>query len=254
MVQRHEQPTELELLIKIRGIKKFFGDKAVHDGIDLDIYRGEVFTLMGGSGTGKSVLLRSLIGLEHPDQGSIFFGNKDICVLSEQQLIDVRKRIAYVFQYGALFDSLTVKENLAYPLRAHTQLSEEEIHHRVVSTLSKVGLEKSIDLLPSDLSGGMQRRVGVARSIILEPEVILYDEPTTGLDPYNTRQILNIILQLKDHGVTSVLVTHDMHAIFSVTDRVAFLKDGKIRALGTAKEIEHMKDPVLQGFISGESW
>jgi phospholipid/cholesterol/gamma-HCH transport system ATP-binding protein len=241
-------------LIQIRGIRKYFGDKAVHDGIDLDVYPGEVLTLMGGSGTGKSVLLRSIIGLEHPDEGQIFFRGKDICSLSEDELVDVRKRIAYVFQYGALFDSLSVKENLAYPLRAHTALNEEQIQTKVLAALAKVGLDKSIDLLPSDLSGGMQRRVGVARSIIMEPEVILYDEPTTGLDPFNTRQILKIILQLKGHGATSILVTHDMHAIFSVTDRVAFLKDGKIRALGTAHEIEHTKDPVVQGFISGESW
>lgn len=243
-----------EPLIQLRGITKRFGDKTVHDSIDLDVYEGEILTLMGGSGTGKSVLLRSLIGLEKPDKGHIYFQGKDIASLSEDELVGVRTRIAYVFQYGALFDSLTVRENLAYPLRAHTKLSENEIQKRVLSVLKKVGLEHSIDLLPSDLSGGMQRRVGVARSVILEPEVILYDEPTTGLDPYNTNQILKIILDLKKQGATSILVTHDMHAIFTVTDRVAFLKDGKIRALGTAKEISDTKDPVIQGFIAGESW
>ncbi|NBX76126.1 MAG: ABC transporter ATP-binding protein [Proteobacteria bacterium] len=243
-----------QAVLQIRGVTKHFGDKTVHDGIDLDVYPGEILTLMGGSGSGKSVLLRSLIGLEKPDSGHIYFKGNDIVGLSEENLVEVRKRIAYVFQYGALFDSLTVKENLAYPLRAHTTLSEEEIQKRVVESLKKVGLEHSLNLLPSDLSGGMQRRVGVARSIILEPEVILYDEPTTGLDPYNTKQILNIILQLKKQGATTVLVTHDMHAIFTVTDRVAFLKDGKIRALGTAQEINSTKDPVIQGFIQGESW
>jgi phospholipid/cholesterol/gamma-HCH transport system ATP-binding protein len=243
-----------QAVIQIRGVTKHFGDKIVHDGIDLDVYQGEILTLMGGSGSGKSVLLRSLIGLEKPDAGHIYFRGNDIVGLSEENLVEVRKRIAYVFQYGALFDSLTVRENLAYPLRAHTKLSEEEIQKRVFDTLKKVGLEHSLNLLPSDLSGGMQRRVGVARSIILEPEVILYDEPTTGLDPYNTKQILNIILQLKKQGATTVLVTHDMHAIFTVTDRVAFLKDGKIRALGTAQEINSTKDPVIRGFIQGESW
>lgn len=241
-------------LIEIRGIKKHFGDKLVHNGIDIDVFRGEILTLMGGSGTGKSVLLRSLIGLEHPDSGHIFFNGQDVPLLSEEELVSVRKRIAYVFQYGALFDSLSVRENLAYPLRAHTKLSESDIHKKVVEVLSKVGLEESIDLFPSDLSGGMQRRVGVARSIILEPEIILYDEPTTGLDPYNTKQILQVILQLKKQGATSILVTHDMHAIFSVADRVAFLKDGSIRAIGTAKEIEQTKDPVIRGFIQGETW
>jgi phospholipid/cholesterol/gamma-HCH transport system ATP-binding protein len=231
-----------QAVIQIRGVTKHFGDKIVHDGIDLDVYQGEILTLMGGSGSGKSVLLRSLIGLEKPDAGHIYFRGNDIVGLSEENLVE------------ALFDSLTVRENLAYPLRAHTKLSEEEIQKRVFDTLKKVGLEHSLNLLPSDLSGGMQRRVGVARSIILEPEVILYDEPTTGLDPYNTKQILNIILQLKKQGATTVLVTHDMHAIFTVTDRVAFLKDGKIRALGTAQEINSTKDPVIQGFIQGESW
>ncbi|NBT59573.1 ATP-binding cassette domain-containing protein [bacterium] len=246
--------TDKQAVIQIQGIRKSFAEQTVHDGIDLTVNQGEILTLMGGSGSGKSVLLRSLIGLEKPDEGHIYFKGRDIVGLSEDDLVEVRKRIAYVFQYGALFDSLTVKENLAYPLRAHTKLSEEEIQNRVVDSLKKVGLEHSLDLLPSDLSGGMQRRVGVVRSIIMEPEIILYDEPTTGLDPYNTKQILNIIMQLKKQGKTAVLVTHDMHAIFSVADRVAFLKDGKIRALGTTKEISETKDPIIQGFIQGESW
>lgn len=242
-----------EPMIQVRNVVKKYGDKVVHDGITLDIRKGEVLTLMGGSGSGKSVLLRSLIGLERPDSGSIEFEGRDISRLSEDDFVDVRKKIAYVFQYGALFDSYTVAENLAYPLREHTKLSEAQIMEKVSATLKKVGLAGSEKLFPSDLSGGMQRRVGVARSIIMEPEVILYDEPTTGLDPYNTKQILKIILQLKKLGCTSVLVTHDMSAIFEVTDRVAFLKDGKIRALGTAAEIRDSKDEVVSSFIHGES-
>lgn len=240
-------------LIQVRNVHKHFGSKKVHDGISLDIFEGEILTLMGGSGSGKSVLLRSLVGLEKPDEGHIFYRGQDIATLNEDQLVDVRKRIAYVFQYGALFDSFTVAENLAYPLREHTKMTEKEIMHKVSETLKKVGLQGSEQLLPSDLSGGMQRRVGVARSIIMDPEVILYDEPTTGLDPYNTKQILKIILQLKQQGATSVLVTHDMHSIFSVTDRVAFLREGKIRALGTASEMKDSKDEVLRGFIQGET-
>lgn len=249
---KREAPTAP--IIRIESVRKTFGEKIVHDGISLEVQEGEILTLMGGSGTGKSVLLRSLIGLERPDSGSIYFHDTEVTSLTEQNLIPVRKRVAYVFQYGALFDSLSIKENLAYPLRAHTTLSEKEIHSKVIATLEKVGLRESIDLFPSDLSGGMQRRVGVARSVILEPEVVLYDEPTTGLDPYNTKQILKIILQLKEHGVTSILVTHDMQAIFSITDRVAFLKDGKIRAVGSASEIRNTKDSVIQAFIQGESW
>lgn len=249
---QREKP-ELEPLIQVEGVYKKFGGKTVHNGIDLDIYKGEVLTLMGGSGSGKSVLLRSLIGLEKPDRGHIYFRGQDIVTLDEQQLVEVRKRIAYVFQYGALFDSFTVKENLAYPLREHTEMNEQQIHEKVLATLRKVGLDGSEELFPGDLSGGMQRRVGVARSIIMDPEVILYDEPTTGLDPYNTQQILKIILQLQQQGATSVLVTHDMHSIFAVTDRVAFLKNGQIRALGTAEEIKNTKDEVVSGFIHGET-
>jgi phospholipid/cholesterol/gamma-HCH transport system ATP-binding protein len=239
-------------VIKVEGVKKKYGSKIVHAGISLEIKNNEILTLMGGSGSGKSVLLRSLIGLEKPDSGHISFRGRDIVKLSEVELTEVRKKIAYVFQYGALFDSFTVKENLAYPLREHTKLSEKEIHDKVISTLRKVGLEGSEELFPSDLSGGMQRRVGVARAIIMDPEIILYDEPTTGLDPFNTQQILKIIRELRDQGATSVLVTHDMHSIFSVTDRVAFLKDGKIHSLGTKEEIIASKDPELRGFIHGE--
>lgn len=245
---------EKEALIEVEGVYKNYGKKVVHSGINLSVYRGEVLTLMGGSGSGKSVLLRSLIGLEKPDRGHIYYREQDITKMDEEQLVPIRKKIAYVFQYGALFDSFTVKDNLAYPLREHTQMTEDEIHEKVLSTLKKVGLEGNEHLFPGDLSGGMQRRVGVARSIIMDPEIILYDEPTTGLDPYNTNQILKIILQLQEQGATSVLVTHDMHAIFTVTDRVAFLKEGKIRALGTADEIKTSKDPVVSGFIQGESW
>jgi phospholipid/cholesterol/gamma-HCH transport system ATP-binding protein len=243
----------LEPLIEARGLYKKFGNKMVHDGIDLTIYKGEVLTLMGGSGSGKSVLLRCLIGLERPDRGEIFFRGQDITKLDEESLVEVRKQIAYVFQYGALFDSLTIEENLAYPLREHTPLSDSAIKKKVKDALSQVGLDGNQHLFPGDLSGGMQRRVGVARSIIMGPEAILYDEPTTGLDPYNTKQILKIILDLQKKGATSVLVTHDMTSVFTVTDRVAFLKRGHIQALGTAEEIKNSNDKELIGFIHGET-
>ncbi|NBY20568.1 ABC transporter ATP-binding protein [bacterium] len=248
-----ESPTKRPL-IEIRGIHKKFGPKTVHKGIDLDVYEGEVLALMGGSGCGKSVLLRMIVGLEKPDRGTIQFNGHSIEKLSEEELVPVRKKIAYVFQYGALFDSFSVRENLAYPLREHTNFSEKEIDQKVLTTLDQLGLKGTENLYPSGLSGGMQRRVGVARSIIMNPEVVLYDEPTTGLDPFNTAQILKIILKLKQQGTTSVLVTHDMHAIFSVTDRVAFLKDGQILALGTAEEIKNSKIKEVSSFIHGEAY
>ncbi len=241
-------------LIEMRGIHKKYGSKIVHRGIDLNVYPGEVLALMGGSGCGKSVLLRMIVGLEKPDSGTIQFKSEFIENLSEQNLVPVRKKIAYVFQYGALFDSFSIKENLAYPLREHTKFTETEIHEKVLSTLEQVGLKGTENLYPSDLSGGMQRRVGVARSIIMNPEVILYDEPTTGLDPFNTQQILKIILKLKSTGATSVLVTHDMTAIFSVTDRVAFMKEGEIVALGTRDEIKNSKVKEVSNFIHGETY
>ena len=244
---------EREPLIECRGLYKTFGGKLVHKGINLKIFKGEILTLMGGSGSGKSVLLRCLIGLEKPDKGEILFRGQDITKLDEETLTGVRKEIAYVFQYGALFDSLTIEENLAYPLKEHTKLTDKAIEKKVKESLSQVGLDGNQRLFPADLSGGMQRRVGVARSIIMGPEVILYDEPTTGLDPYNTKQILKIILNLQKAGATSVLVTHDMSSIFEVTDRVAFLKDGKIHAEGTAEEIQKNHDPDLEAFIHGET-
>ncbi len=240
-------------VIRYIDVHKSFDKKSVHRGINLTVNEGEILTLMGGSGSGKSVLLRTLIGLEKIDRGKIFFHNIDVTQLKEEEFVPIRKKIAYVFQYGALFDSLTVKANLAYPLREHTTLNEEQIGKKVLLTLKKLGLEGSEQMLPADLSGGMQKRVGVARSIIMDPEVILYDEPTSGLDPYNTKQILKIILQLKEQGATSILVTHDMGSLFAVSDHVALLREGKIVAQGTATEIRDNQDPTLQGFIQGET-
>jgi len=253
MSQKETKESSSVPIIQVKGITKKYGKKVVHRGIDLDVYDGEILTLMGGSGCGKSVLLRSLIGLEKPDRGQILFHGQDIAQMDEEQLTEVRKKVAYVFQYGALFDSLTVKDNLAYPLREHTKMTEDEIHQKVIKTLGKVGLEGVENQFPSDLSGGMQRRVGVARSIIMDPEVILYDEPTTGLDPYNTKQILRIIKELRDHGATTVLVTHDMHSIFTVTDRIAFMRDGLIDEIGQRDVIRKSSNDAVQRFIHGET-
>jgi phospholipid/cholesterol/gamma-HCH transport system ATP-binding protein len=220
-----------EIVVDIQDFKKSFGTKVIHRSIDLQIRRGECIGLLGGSGAGKSVILRSLIGLEKPDSGKILIGGHDITKLSERELVPFRKKVAYVFQGGALFDSMTVFENLAYPLREHTNLSDSEIEVKILNLLKDFGLEGNEGLLPANLSGGMQKRVGLARAIILEPSVVLYDEPTAGLDPYNTKRIQEMILKLKAKRVTSVLVTHDMPTAFAVCDRLALLLDGKIYAV-----------------------
>ena len=239
-------------LIVVKDFKKSFGTKVVHDNVNFSVNKGECLGLIGGSGTGKSVLLRSLIGLEKPDAGSIFFEGQDICKMRENNLIDVRKKIAYVFQGGALFDSMTVYENLAYPLRAHTELSEREISEKVSFQLAEFGLDRNEQLYPANLSGGMQKRVGLARSIIMGPEIILYDEPTAGLDPFNTKRIQEMILQMKSKGRTSILVTHDMPVAFAVCDRIAMLMNGRIASIGTTTEIQNKSNEQIQRFVQGE--
>ena len=240
-----------EIEVSFRNFKKSYGEKIVHRGVSFDLRRGECLGLLGGSGAGKSVILRSLVGLEKPDSGDVIFEGQNISKMSELELIEIRKKIAYVFQNGALFDSMTVFDNLAYALREHTDLSETSIRERVLKGLHDFGLDGNEDVFPSSLSGGMQKRVGLARSIILQPRVVLYDEPTAGLDPYNTRRICDMILRLKERGATAIFVTHDMPAAFSVCDRIAVLKDGVIHAIGTRQEIEK-KDPWVARFIEGE--
>ena len=215
-------------VISVRSFHKKFGLKTVHQDVTFDLHVGECLGLIGGSGSGKSVLLRSLIGLESPDGGDILIDNKSILNLSEDELFPVRKKVTYVFQGGALFDSLTVFDNLAYPLREHFQLNEEEIHAKVINKLKEFGLPNTEHLFPNALSGGMQKRIGLARSMMMDPEVVLYDEPTAGLDPFNTRNIQDLILQNKKNKMTSILVTHDMPVAYAVCDRMILLKNGVI--------------------------
>lgn len=239
-------------LITINHFQKSFGQKTVHKDVSFTIRKGECLGLIGGSGTGKSVLLRSMIGLERPDSGEVIFDGVRVDQTPERKLSEVRKRMAYAFQGGALFDSMTVFENLAYPLREHTHLNEKEIHDKIIHQLEEFGLAGNENVYPGSLSGGMQKRVGLARAIIMGPEVILYDEPTAGLDPFNTRKIEDLILRLKATGVTSVLVTHDMPVAFAVCDRIAMLMDGKIKAIGTVDEIEQQESNLIGKFAQGE--
>ena len=239
-------------LIEVKHFQKTFGKKAVHQDVSFTVRKGECLGLLGGSGAGKSVLLRSLIGLEKPDSGEVFFDGIKISGMSEFELVEPRKRMAYAFQGGALFDSMNVFENLAYPLREHTELSENEIKEKITAQLKAFGLEGNERTYPGNLSGGMQKRAGLARAIILGPEVILYDEPTAGLDPFNTFKIQEMILRLKKTGVTSILVTHDMPVAFKVCDRIAILMEGKIKAIGTMAEIEQQESNLIARFAQGE--
>lgn len=239
-------------IVEYRNFQKRFGSKVVHQDVSFTLRRGECLGLLGGSGAGKSVILRSLIGLEKPDAGQIFVDGDDITKLKEAELIDVRKKVAYVFQNGALFDSMSVYENLAYPLRAHTKLSEAEIGDRVREQLAEFGLQGNEAIFPANLSGGMQKRVGLARSIIMQPKVVLYDEPTAGLDPYNTIRIQEMILRLKSKGVSAIFVTHDMPSVFAVCDRVALLFEGRIAEIGSREELERNPESRFTRFVSGQ--
>jgi len=239
-------------LYQLTGVTKSFGEKDVLCGIDLEIVAGETLVILGGSGTGKSVLLRMLIGLIEADGGSIRFEGEDVTHLGERDYYPIRKRVSYLFQGGALFDSMNVYQNLAYPLREHAKLEHEQILPKVRESLARVELEKIEHLYPSDLSGGMMKRVALARAIINEPEVILYDEPTTGLDPLTTRTINRLIRKLQDElEITSVVVTHDMSTAAHVADRLAFLEGGKLAFVGTMREARSSSHKMLRAYLEG---
>ncbi|MGE5087470.1 MAG: ABC transporter ATP-binding protein [Bacillota bacterium] len=240
--------------IEVIDFHKSFSGRKVHSGVSFYVRKGECLGLIGGSGTGKSVLLRSLVGLEKPDQGKVIVDGVDIGPLNENQLTDIRKKVAYAFQGGALFDSMTVYENLAYPLREHFKLSEKEIADKIHAQLEEFGLAEGTDkLYPGNLSGGMQKRVGLARAMMMHPEVVLYDEPTAGLDPYNTKKIQESILKLKAKGVTSILVTHDMPTVYAVCDKVALLQNGRIGEQYTIDKLKQEPSGAMTEFINGES-
>ncbi len=245
--------TKPQSFLEVVNFHKSFGGKSIHRGVSFYVKKGECLGLIGGSGTGKSVLLRSLIGLEKPDQGQILLDGQDIVPLNEQGLVDVRKKVAYAFQGGALFDSMTVYENLAYPLREHFSYSEKEIAEQIRAQLEEFGLPGSENLYPGNLSGGMQKRVGLARAMMMHPEVVLYDEPTAGLDPYNTKRIQESILKLKAKGVTSILVTHDMPTVYAVCDKVALLLNGVIKEQYTIDKLQQEASGEMRQFINGES-
>ena len=241
-----------EAAIELREVRKAFRAHAVLRGVTLRVRVGETFTILGGSGSGKSVCLKHMIGLLKPDSGRVLVLGRDITGLSERELVAVRKDVSMVFQSAALFDSLPVYENVAYGLREHRRWPEERVAARVRECLDAVGLRGGEGLLPAELSGGMRKRVGVARAIALEPRVILYDEPTTGLDPANQRRIGELIRSLQARlRITSVIVTHELELCFAISDRVALLREGRIAAQGSAEEIRGSGDRDVRAFLEG---
>ena len=241
-----------KIVIEFKDVYKSFNGILVHNGINLSIIEGEIISLLGGSGSGKSVLLKELIGLMKPDKGDIILLDNNVTQMNEEALIALREHIGMLFQGAALFDSLTVFENIAYPLREHLKLTEKEIQGRVAEKLHLVGLSGIEKKMPDELSGGMKKRVGLARAIATEPKIILYDEPTTGLDPMTAQHINDLIIELQEKlGITTIVVTHDLHCVKTVSDRIAMLHEGKIVAVGTWEELVSSNIQVVQDFISG---
>ncbi len=237
-----------ELLLELKDIKKSFGPNQIHRGVSFQLYQGQSLGLLGGSGSGKSVLLREIIGLEHCDSGEIYYRGKRIDTLTEEQMFEVRTHISYSFQSGALFDSINVYENIGYPLFEHTNMNYEEVKEKVDAILKLVDLEGKGNLMPSDLSGGMQKRVGMARSMVMNPDIILYDEPTAGLDPKNTQNVVELMRKLRDRGHASIFVTHDIPAALALCDKILILHEGVIALTLTPKEFEESDDPILDKF------
>jgi phospholipid/cholesterol/gamma-HCH transport system ATP-binding protein len=241
-------------MIELKKIYKILGNKEVLRGVDLHINAEETMVIIGGSGEGKSVLLKHMIGLMKPDQGEVVIDKENITKLSAAELNRVRSKFGMLFQYAALFDSMNVKENVGFALYEHTDLAEDEISRIVKEKLELVHLTGIESMMPAELSGGMKKRIGLARAIARDPKIILYDEPTTGLDPIHADMINNLIIELKERlKVTSVVVTHDMKSAFKIADRIAMLYHGEIIAIGKAKEFENPTDPLVRQFVFGEA-
>jgi len=243
-----------DYIIQIEDLHKSFAGFPVLKGLNLGIERGRITFIIGRSGGGKSVLLKHIIGLLKPDAGKILVEGKDIARMGERGLNRVRQRFGMLFQDGALFDSMTVGENVAFPLVEHTNLKTAEVKNLVDEKLALVGLEGIEDLMPSEVSGGMRKRIGLARAMILEPEILLFDEPTTGLDPIMSEQVDELIVETQRRlGVTSLVISHDIAATLRIADRVAMIYEGRIVAYGLPEEIRTLDNPVVQQFLKGEA-
>jgi phospholipid/cholesterol/gamma-HCH transport system ATP-binding protein len=241
--------------IRLQALSKSFGELKVLDGVDLKVKRGETLTVLGRSGTGKSVMLKLIIGLQKPDDGEIEINGEEITSMSLDDLNRVRKTVGFLFQQAALYDSLTVEENVAFPLRRHAEMKDAERRDRVRELLERVGMAKALEKLPADISGGMKKRVGLARALALEPEILLLDEPTAGLDPITASEINQLIRELQqERQITSIVVTHDMRSVRTVADRIAMLNEGSILIEGTLEDLQQSEHPMVVKFMqeSGE--
>jgi phospholipid/cholesterol/gamma-HCH transport system ATP-binding protein len=245
----------MSVLVEAIDVRKSFESQDVLKGVSFRLEKGETLVVMGGSGSGKTVLLRHIDGLVRPDAGAVVLFGQHIEGLSEDEVLPIRRRLGYVFQGAALFDSLTVEENVGFPLREHTDLPGGEIRQRVIHFLSLVGLDdKVLAQLPAELSGGMRKRVGIARALIGQPEVLLFDEPTAGLDPTNSKVVGELISELGSQVCdTAIVVTHDLELTKTVADRVAVLIDGRFATVGRLDDVLGSRDPAVQAFLSGEA-
>jgi phospholipid/cholesterol/gamma-HCH transport system ATP-binding protein len=240
-------------MIQLIDVYKAFGPKQVLQGFTLDVVEGETMVIIGYSGTGKSVAIKHIVGLLEPDSGQVVVDGLEVPKLSRRELYQLRARIGYVFQFAALFDSFTIGDNVAMGLRKQQELTEREIADRVHEALELVDLPAVADRYPAELSGGMRKRVGIARAIALRPKYILYDEPTTGLDPVTSAVIDQLMVRMRDRlGVTSIVITHDMRSAYTVGTRIAMLYQGRVQAVGTVDEIQHSTDPLVRQFIEGK--
>ena len=240
--------------IRVVNLFKSFGENQVLRGVDLEVRQGESMVVIGGSGSGKTVLIKCIIGLMRPDEGEIYVDDLEISSLNEKRMNEVRKKFGMLFQWGALFDSMTVWENVGFGLRYQTHLIEEETRRIASEKLALVGLKNVEDLMPAELSGGMRKRVSLARAIAIEPEILLYDEPTTGIDPIMADAINDLIVQMREKlNVTSVAITHDMKSAYKIGDRIAMLYQGEIVDVGTPDEIKNSSNPIVKQFIEGRS-
>ncbi|HEV1994229.1 MAG TPA: ABC transporter ATP-binding protein [Candidatus Acidoferrum sp.] len=254
MKEEHKTDEKTEPPVQVKALHKSFGKQTVLDGINLEVRQGETLSVLGQSGSGKSVLLKLLVGLQAPDSGSIRVHGKEIAGLPMDQLNEIRKKIGFLFQHSALYDSLTVEENVAFPLRRHDKMSDAKRKKRARELLTSVGMEQDSQKMPGQLSGGMQKRVGLARALALEPDLLLFDEPTAGLDPITAAEIGELILKLqKERKLASIVVTHDIHIAQTVSDRLALLRDGQILFEGTFEDLRKSRDKFVVQFLNDGS-